>query len=320
MHNFEITPDGHGPSSRRRGWPRGMHRPAWGPRPGSEGRGADGDRPGTESARHALHGWCPVGVEQPKTLGAGAASMSPSGVRAARWTSGMGAGSVHFAPPPFHRPRRGCADAWKQARSFLKDAIGDQRAPEQLELAALLHDRDLVHGGSLHPARLRQADQSNDLCVRRPTPGDGSRPRRGPRPRDGERRGRRCLGAAAPREDVGSLGNRAIARGYVHLVRALGTAHKAQMPRPCEPSKLRPPRVNRQPKPDAPPAAAHPKSAPHYFEESEASDVDPGRVGTDPCSGRVGERRGPGDPSNGQRPAHSRSSRGAIWRSSAWMR
>ena len=49
---------------------------------------------------------------------------------------GDGSESVH-SPPRFiclAASRR----AWKQARSFLKEAIGDRQAPEQIKLAALL--------------------------------------------------------------------------------------------------------------------------------------------------------------------------------------
>jgi hypothetical protein len=56
--------------------------------------------------------------------------MSPSGVRAARWTSGLESESVH-APPPFV-DLAATPDAWEQARSFLKDDVWALRLLERM--------------------------------------------------------------------------------------------------------------------------------------------------------------------------------------------
>jgi hypothetical protein len=50
----------------------------------------------------------------------------------------FGNGSESLHGPPRSIYLAASPGAWKQARSFLKDAIGDRQAPEQVELAALL--------------------------------------------------------------------------------------------------------------------------------------------------------------------------------------
>jgi hypothetical protein len=50
----------------------------------------------------------------------------------------FGDGSESLHGPPRSIYLAASPGAWKQARSFLKDAIGDRQAPEQVELAALL--------------------------------------------------------------------------------------------------------------------------------------------------------------------------------------
>jgi len=49
---------------------------------------------------------------------------------------GDGSQSVHGPPRSIHLAAS--PGAWKQGRSFLKDAIGDRQPPEQVELATLL--------------------------------------------------------------------------------------------------------------------------------------------------------------------------------------
>jgi hypothetical protein len=50
----------------------------------------------------------------------------------------FGDGSESLHGPPRSIDLAASPRAWRQARSFLVDAIGDRRAPEQVELAALL--------------------------------------------------------------------------------------------------------------------------------------------------------------------------------------
>lgn len=62
--------------------------------------------------------------------------------------------NLHGPPRSIYLPAS--PHAWKQARSFLEDAIGDRQPAKQVELAALLTTKDPVHGGPFHRAHVRE--------------------------------------------------------------------------------------------------------------------------------------------------------------------